>query len=72
MAGAGSEHFEFRGAGAVDGLEIWRIEAMAPVRWCVRTINAFYYYYDLLRSVRVQEADRRRAAAVVTARARDV
>ena len=28
-----SDHFQFRGAGARPGLEIWRIEAMAPVAW---------------------------------------
>lgn len=30
---AGSDHFQFKGAGAGPGLEIWRIEAMAPVPW---------------------------------------
>ena len=29
----GSDHFQFKGAGAKPGLEIWRIEAMAPVPW---------------------------------------
>jgi hypothetical protein len=29
----GSSHFEFSGAGAAPGLEIWRIEKMTPVPW---------------------------------------
>jgi hypothetical protein len=28
----GSDHFQFQGAGAQGGIEIWRIEAMAPTR----------------------------------------
>eukprot|EP00329_Picozoa_sp_Boothbay-MS584-11_P003052 26954_2 len=32
-ASRGSDHFQFRGAGASAGLEIWRIEKMTPVAW---------------------------------------
>ena len=42
MSGRGSEHPDFRGAGAKPGIEIWRIEAMAPVPWPAERYGQFH------------------------------